>query len=133
MLLRWHYAASLGTTAISRPPLSRPPSYKPHKSLSCPGNLGNPSRNLDTSFSLSQTLSVMADALIFITGATGFIGSHVVDVSLKAGYRVLLSIRKPQQEQVLKERYSKFSSQVETIVISDMTKPELFKEALNGV
>jgi len=75
----------------------------------------------------------MTSSLVFITGGTGFIGSHVIDATLRAGYRVLLSIRKPEQAQNVTRRYPEHASKVETVVISDMTKPESFKEVLSNV
>jgi len=75
----------------------------------------------------------MADLLVFITGSTGFIGSHVVDATLKAGYRVRLSIRKPEQEQAVRQRYPEYASKIETVVIPDISKQESFKKALENV
>ncbi|KAL2214859.1 dihydroflavonal-4-reductase [Thermoascus aurantiacus ATCC 26904] len=74
----------------------------------------------------------MADPLVFITGGTGFIGFQVVAATLKARYRVRLSIRKPEQEQVVRERYPEFASKIETVIIPDITKSEAFKDALNN-
>ncbi|RDW74786.1 hypothetical protein BP6252_05928 [Coleophoma cylindrospora] len=75
----------------------------------------------------------MASPLVFITGGTGFIGSHVILSTLKSGYRVLLSIRKPEQRDVIIQRYPDYTSMIQTVVIPDMTKAEAFKEALNEV
>lgn len=75
----------------------------------------------------------MSKSLVFITGATGFIGSQVVASTLKAGYRVRLSIRKAEQERTLRERYAEFSSDIDTCVIPDLSKPEAFSSALAGV
>jgi nucleoside-diphosphate-sugar epimerase len=36
----------------------------------------------------------MSSGLIFITGATGFIGVTTADAALKAGYRLRISVRK---------------------------------------
>ena len=75
----------------------------------------------------------MADLLVFITGSTGFIGSHVVDVTLKAGYRVRLSIRNPEQAEPIRQRYPEYASKIETVVIPDISKQESFKKALENV
>ncbi|KJK67585.1 NAD dependent epimerase/dehydratase family protein [Aspergillus parasiticus SU-1] len=71
--------------------------------------------------------------LILITGATGFIGSQVVLVSLRAGYRVRLAIRKPEQEAVLRARYPDYNDQIEISIITDITVRDAFKPALAGV
>jgi nucleoside-diphosphate-sugar epimerase len=75
----------------------------------------------------------MSKSLVFITGATGFIGAEVVPQALEAGYRVRLSIRKPEQEAVIKERYPKYASDIETVVIPDISEREPFETALKDV
>ncbi|USP74817.1 hypothetical protein yc1106_02091 [Curvularia clavata] len=74
----------------------------------------------------------MSNCLVFITGGTGFIGSHTVGALLEAGYRVRLSIRRPEQDEIVKKRYPKFASAIETILIQDFSDPESFKRALDG-
>ncbi|OJJ03359.1 hypothetical protein ASPVEDRAFT_732287 [Aspergillus versicolor CBS 583.65] len=71
--------------------------------------------------------------LVLITGATGFIGSHVVLLSLRAGYRVRLTIRKPEGEAVVRARYPEFKNQIAIILIPDITVPDVLKPALDGV
>lgn len=75
----------------------------------------------------------MSKSLIFVTGATGFIGAEVVQQALEAGYRVRLSIRRPEQATTLKDRYSQYASDVETVVIPDITQREPFETALADV
>ncbi|KAJ6031881.1 dihydroflavonal-4-reductase [Penicillium herquei] len=75
----------------------------------------------------------MSKSLVFITGATGFIGSHVVASTLQAGYRVRLSIRKAEQESLVRSRYLKYSNDIEVVVLPDLSKPEAFSETLHGV
>lgn len=75
----------------------------------------------------------MAQQLIFITGATGFIGAQTTDSVLKAGYRVRLSIRKAEQESGIRKRHAAFLGNVETVIIPDLSKPESFEKALDGV
>ncbi|KAJ5624650.1 dihydroflavonal-4-reductase [Penicillium lagena] len=75
----------------------------------------------------------MSKPLIFITGGTGFIGSHVALALLNAGYRVRLSIRDPKQEAVLRARYNDFDGSVEISLIPDLSKQEYFDTALKDV
>jgi nucleoside-diphosphate-sugar epimerase len=76
----------------------------------------------------------MSTPLVFITGATGFIGSHVALAVLKAGYRVRLSIRDPKQETVLRARYSEFDKKsVEVSLVPDVSKQEYYDTALKDV
>ena len=71
--------------------------------------------------------------LVFITGSTGFIGAHTTALTLAAGYRVRLSVRKPEQAAIIKAQYSEYSSKIETVVVPDITTSAAFKDALNGV
>ncbi|KJZ70932.1 hypothetical protein HIM_09683 [Hirsutella minnesotensis 3608] len=75
----------------------------------------------------------MTPELIFITGATGFIGSHVANVALAAGYRVRLSIRRPEQAEEIQRWLVGPEEDVETVVIPSMSNVEAFKDALLGV
>jgi nucleoside-diphosphate-sugar epimerase len=75
----------------------------------------------------------MSKSLIFITGGTGFIGAEVIYQALEAGYRVRVSVRKSEQQTVVKERYPRYSSDIETVIIPDITKRKPFDTALDGV
>jgi nucleoside-diphosphate-sugar epimerase len=73
----------------------------------------------------------MPSPTLFITGATGFIGSHVVKNALAAGHRVRLSVRKEEQIENLKKIVS--SDQLDFAVIPDISKAEAFEGKLDGV
>lgn len=75
----------------------------------------------------------MSQPLIFITGATGFIGSHVVSQSLDAGYKVRLSVRKEEQISALRKVFSQHAASLDFTVIPDFTSPTRFSKALEGV
>ncbi|KAK1579323.1 NAD dependent epimerase/dehydratase [Colletotrichum navitas] len=74
----------------------------------------------------------MSQPLIFITGATGFIGSHVVSQALEADYRVRLSVRKESQASKLKELFAKHTAKLDFVIIPDLAKPGAFNQALLG-
>lgn len=75
----------------------------------------------------------MSESLVFITGGTGFIGAEVVQQALEAGYRVRLSIRKPEQAEIVKGRYPDYASKIETVVIPDISERKPFETALENV
>jgi len=75
----------------------------------------------------------MPESTVFITGSTGFIGSHVTNTALSAGYHVRLSIRKQEQAQKLLKYYPEYESKIETVVVPDITKSESFEIAFNGI
>jgi|SRR5690242_4719893 len=75
----------------------------------------------------------MSQSLIFITGATGFIGSHVVAQALAAGYKLRISVRKEAQIKGLSNLFSENAAQLDFVVIPDLTTPGAFSKALEGV
>lgn len=75
----------------------------------------------------------MSSDLIFITGATGFIGSQTVNSTLAAGHKVRLSIRRKEQEHGIREWIVGQQDHVEFVHIPDLTKPEAFRGHLNDV
>ncbi|KAK2779642.1 nad dependent epimerase dehydratase family protein [Colletotrichum kahawae] len=75
----------------------------------------------------------MSTSLIFITRATGFIGSQIASSVLKAGYRVRLSVRREEQIQKLREAFPTFADQIQFILVPDFTKTNAFADAVVGV
>lgn len=75
----------------------------------------------------------MSQSLVFITGSTGFIGSHVVIQTLEAGYKVRLSVRKESQIEGLKKLFSKHIGNVDFVVVPDLSISSAFDSALKDV
>ncbi|KAF3006018.1 hypothetical protein E8E13_010618 [Curvularia kusanoi] len=75
----------------------------------------------------------MSQSLIFITGATGFIGSHVALQALEAGYKLRVSVRKEAQIDTLRSIFSSYADQIDFVVIPDLSKPGAFASALQDV
>ncbi|PYH42570.1 putative 3-beta hydroxysteroid dehydrogenase/isomerase [Aspergillus saccharolyticus JOP 1030-1] len=73
----------------------------------------------------------MSAPLIFITCATGFIGSATALEALKAGYRLRIGVRKNSDK--LKELLSDYSDQTEFVIISNLTDEAVFRGKLDGV
>ncbi|KAJ7575097.1 hypothetical protein C8J56DRAFT_1032753 [Mycena floridula] len=69
--------------------------------------------------------------LIFVTGATGFLGSHVVAQLFAAGYRVRAAARPSKVEQI-RAAYAKYGKDFDVIAISDIATDQ-FPEALKDV
>lgn len=75
----------------------------------------------------------MSDSLVFITGATGFIGAQIVQHTLDAGYKVRLSVRRESQIQDLRRVFDSFADKVDYVVVPDYTVPSAFDAALKDV
>lgn len=68
---------------------------------------------------------------VLVTGASGFLGAHVVDQLLKAGYRVTAQARGAKVA-VLEARYASYGSQITVVGVDDLINGD-FTQALNGV
>lgn len=77
----------------------------------------------------------MAGELVFITGATGFLGFAVLLKALRAGYSVRISVRLAAQATAIKSHHliAPFSSALSFVVVPDITLPGAFDSALEGV
>lgn len=73
-------------------------------------------------------------SLVLVTGANGFIGSHIVDQLLQAGYNVRGTVRTEAKGQWVKEYFGKkYSNQnLELVVVPDMATKGAFNEAVKG-
>ena len=75
------------------------------------------------------------DSLILVTGANGFIASHVCDQLLKAGYRVRGTVRDASKatwlHQLFDQRYGK--NRFESALVDDLAKEGAFDDACKGV
>ncbi|KAJ5086145.1 hypothetical protein N7532_010916 [Penicillium argentinense] len=72
----------------------------------------------------------MAGELIFITGATGFIGSATALAALKAGYRLRICLRKPSQK--IQDLLSEYSDRIEFVIVPDIADERAFRGKLDG-
>ncbi|KAF3393938.1 hypothetical protein F1880_004899 [Penicillium rolfsii] len=73
----------------------------------------------------------MTGELVFITGATGYIGSSTALAALKAGYRLRVAVRKPSEK--FQALVSEYSQQVEYVTVPDLTDEAAFHGKLDGV
>jgi len=75
----------------------------------------------------------MSSELIFVTGATGFIGAATALAALEAGYRLRISVRKETQIDKLKEVFSAYADKLEFVVVPDITAEGAFSKVLDNV
>ncbi|GAA5868532.1 hypothetical protein JCM8547_003177 [Rhodosporidiobolus lusitaniae] len=82
----------------------------------------------------SFTPAVEPGSLILVTGANGFIGSHIVLACLQHGYRVRGVVRDVGKLGKLKEQWEReFPGKFEVAVVQDLEKEGGFDEAMKGV
>jgi nucleoside-diphosphate-sugar epimerase len=75
----------------------------------------------------------MSESLVFITGASGYIGTHLIGDVLKAGHRVRVAVRSEEKSQAIKELYSSSLNKIEFVVVPDMSQSSAYEKALKGV
>ncbi|KAJ7616178.1 hypothetical protein DFH06DRAFT_1239342 [Mycena polygramma] len=73
----------------------------------------------------------MSSELIFVTGASGFLGSHVLLQLLEKGYRVR-AVARGAKADGLQSTYASYGDRVEVVKIADIAHDQ-FPEALVGV
>ncbi|KAL8709192.1 MAG: hypothetical protein Q9220_006072 [cf. Caloplaca sp. 1 TL-2023] len=78
--------------------------------------------------------AILLDSLVLVTGISGYIGSHVADQLLQAGYRVRGSVRDESKAAWVTDLFVKRYGQgkVETVIVPDMASPGAFDEACKG-
>ncbi|KAF6786155.1 aldehyde reductase [Colletotrichum sojae] len=74
-------------------------------------------------------------SLVVISGASGFIGSHVADQTLAAGYRVRGTTRDVAKNRWLEDYFrSKYGDdKFHLVAVPDMEAPDAFDEAVRGM
>jgi NADH dehydrogenase len=72
-------------------------------------------------------------ASILVTGANGFVGSHVVPALLDAGHRVVALVRSDGSAEVVRRRLSPAQRESLDVRMGDVTRPATLPPALDGV
>ncbi|KAK0470563.1 hypothetical protein IW261DRAFT_1008152 [Armillaria novae-zelandiae] len=74
----------------------------------------------------------MASERILVTGATGFLGSHVVIKALESGYSVRGTVRSPSKAKEVRTFWSSYGDRFDTAIVPDLIDGD-FTEALKGI
>lgn len=70
---------------------------------------------------------------VLVTGATGFIGAHIVDVLLRRGVNVKAATRSLAKAQSMKESRPQYADKLQFVEIGDFGSPTGLNEAVRGV
>jgi nucleoside-diphosphate-sugar epimerase len=71
--------------------------------------------------------------LVLLTGGSGFIGAHVLDLLLKSNYQVRCVARSARTAQFLESQYSSHAADVSSIVVPDIQAPNVLDDAMKDV
>lgn len=86
------------------------------------------------SVSVAPDSSMKFGSLVLVTGANGFIGSHVADELLERGYNVRGSVRDTRKQAWLQEHFeSKYGpGRFELECLPEMTERDAFDAGMKG-
>ncbi|KAH8432832.1 uncharacterized protein LDX57_010461 [Aspergillus melleus] len=81
----------------------------------------------------SDKYAIPVDSVVMVTGANGYIASHVINILLQLGYRVRGTVRteKPWLDKYFHERYG--DGVYESVVVPALDDPVSLSEAMEGV
>jgi nucleoside-diphosphate-sugar epimerase len=78
---------------------------------------------------------ISKESRVFVTGMSGFIGSHVADHLLRAGYSVRGAVRNDQEAQMMQDiyrsRHEKVDRLLDIVIVANMKEPGAFEGLLN--
>ena len=91
----------------------------------------DPSHEKSTFVFPEQDLALPLGSLILVTGATGYIASHIINELLILGYRVRGTVRSEEKGASMKKAFND-DANFETVVVADLTDAHGFDKAVEG-
>lgn len=84
---------------------------------------------------MSSELAIPKGSTVLVTGANGYIASHVADQLISAGYKVKGTVRSEDKGAMIAETFEKRHSDQSAfsyVVVEDMSTEEAFHDAMKG-
>lgn len=70
---------------------------------------------------------------VLVTGASGFIATHVVNAFLRKGYNVRGTVRSEKSAAEVRQTHADYTGQLSLSIVPDIAAPHAFDEAVKGV
>ncbi|GAM40632.1 cinnamoyl-CoA reductase [Talaromyces pinophilus] len=70
---------------------------------------------------------------VLVTGASGFIATHVVNAFLRKGYNVRGTVRSEKSAAEVRQTHADYTGQLSLFIVPDIAAPHAFDEAVKGV
>jgi len=70
---------------------------------------------------------------ILVTGASGFVATHILNVFLEHGYNVRGTVRSEATAEKVRKVHPKYLKQLSFAIVKDIAAPGAFDEAVKGV
>lgn len=78
-------------------------------------------------------MSSPSEQTILVTGANGFVSSHIIKTFLERGYSIRGTVRSASSATSIKSTLSEYSSRLSFAIVPDIASANAFDEAIKGV
>ncbi|KAE8133670.1 hypothetical protein BDV38DRAFT_295926 [Aspergillus pseudotamarii] len=75
----------------------------------------------------------MASETVLVTGASGFIATHIVESFLRAGYNVRGTVRSERTAHKVRYTFQEYKDNLSLVIVPDVAAAKAFDEAIQGV
>jgi nucleoside-diphosphate-sugar epimerase len=69
---------------------------------------------------------------VLLTGGSGFIAAHTLDILLERGHSVVTTVRTQEKADKIKEQYPKYADKLSFAIVPDIAQPGAFDEAVKS-
>ena len=68
---------------------------------------------------------------VLLTGASGFVAAHILDILIKRNYNVVATVRDQEKADYIYQKYPDYKSQIQVVLVPDIQPADAFDEVLS--